>query len=59
MPDPIIDHLREENVRLKKILLDMIQAYGKKGKYSKTIHMRKFQPEIIKRAIDAIGEVMT
>lgn len=52
------NHIVDEVVRLKLILLDVVNEYGIRGEYGGVLFTREYQPPVIQSAMDAIKEVM-
>ena len=55
MKDDKIKHLREENVRLKKLLAEIVEAYGDRGWHGGGLFTRDHQPGIMRRVMDAVS----
>jgi len=56
MKDDKIKHLRDENARLKKLLGEVVEAYGDRGYHGDRIFTRDHQPGIMRRVMDAAGD---
>ena len=55
MKDDKIKHLREENVRLKKLLAEVVEAYGDRGWHGGGLFTRDHQPGIMRRVMDVVS----
>ena len=51
----MIEHLQEENVRLKKLLAEVFELYGDRGYHGDGLFTRDHQPEIMQKVMDAAG----
>ena len=55
MKDDKLEHLKEENIRLKKLLLEVVEAYGDRGWHGGGLFTRDHQPGIMRRVMDAVN----
>ena len=55
MKDAKLKYMREENARLKKLLAEVVEAYGDRGWHGGGLFTRDHQPGIIQRAMDAVS----
>ena len=55
MKDAAITHLQDENARLKKLLAEVVEAYGDRGYHGDRIFAKDHQPGIMRRVMDAAG----
>jgi len=53
--DDKIKHLREENARLKKLLAEVVEAYGDRGWHGGGLFTRDHQPGIMRRVMDVVS----
>ena len=55
MNDDKLEDLKDENDRLKKLLAEVVEAYGDRGYHGDRIFTRDHQPGIMRRVMDAAG----
>ena len=51
----IAKYLQEENAKLKKLLAEVVEAYGDRGYHGDKIFTRDHQPGIMRRVMDAVN----
>jgi len=55
--NPLLLGLTDENQKLRDIILDLVHAYAKEGKYSETRLKAEHQPPAMRAAMEALKDI--